>query len=875
MADKPSANPRVNKLIELEVGGRIKPEHQQELDTYRAQGLAPKKASNTGTEGERKASAFLTRAIGSNRSFEDQKIGPRGLIGQNFRDAYPNAANYLASDERQIADSAQDEFIAASLRQDSGAAIPEEELERQRRIYFPMPGDGDDVIKQKREARLRALDGLVQAAGGMLTSDQRSALSALRPDISGAVTGEAPVDKTSLGTPEFTDSAAARAAVNPMNEQQQAAYDAFMTANPKASADQITQFANSMGVTLDNIPAIVEARDKGAGLAPAGSARFSAPDISDARGAGGVVEGADAFMRGVADTGSLGFADEISAAGRTVFGDGTMAENLARERAIDAYDSENSPWLRGSGQFTGGAMFPLGRGATTMRELAGVGGATGAAYGLGSGTNMQDRLTGAGVGGVTGAALGASLGKLSDLYRGRRGPPPPGGGAAALDQASSDLNIPLMAADVGGTPASMASSFFRMTPGGAQPITAAARRSQEAAGDALGSIAAREGVAMDREAAGQAVREGALAYRDSSRDAIGRLYKRAADEAGDARVSPQVALDRLDGNIAELSEVPGGAEGLSILKGLRDDIANRGTISVNGIRGMRTQLRQKFAKDGLRGSDIERRVNDVIDAASQDLVRSLETQGKSAAAKAYREADAQWAERIKTLDDTIMPIIGKKGEKSGEQITDALNAAAKGNNARLSKLFDSLPPEEAGAARATMIEGLGRASAGAQNASGDTFSFASFLTNWNKIGNSAKNAIFSGENRKAIDQLALIAEKSKNASRFQNYSNTGIGVLGVATGATSAGGPAALAGTLAGQYAFGRLLASPRVARAILKIAQAKTPEAVRTRINGLSNVAARDAALAPEISGLQQRLMSAMNDNVSSAAAREQEDGR
>ena len=36
-------NPRIGKLIELETAGRIKPEHQTELDTYRAQGLAPKK----------------------------------------------------------------------------------------------------------------------------------------------------------------------------------------------------------------------------------------------------------------------------------------------------------------------------------------------------------------------------------------------------------------------------------------------------------------------------------------------------------------------------------------------------------------------------------------------------------------------------------------------------------------------------------------------------------------------------------------------------------------------------------------------------------------------------------------------------------------
>lgn len=39
----PSNSPRISKLLELEVRGVIKPEHQQELERYRAQGLAPRK----------------------------------------------------------------------------------------------------------------------------------------------------------------------------------------------------------------------------------------------------------------------------------------------------------------------------------------------------------------------------------------------------------------------------------------------------------------------------------------------------------------------------------------------------------------------------------------------------------------------------------------------------------------------------------------------------------------------------------------------------------------------------------------------------------------------------------------------------------------
>lgn len=832
------------------------------------------------TEGERKAASFLTRALGAEKSYGATGVGPRSLIGQGMKDAAPDLLNALPSfignsPERQVADTNQDEFIAATLRQDSGAAIPPHEIERQRRIYFPMPNEGPEAIEAKRQARIRALQGLAASSGAMLTEDQKKALAEIEKAAGGgAGSGEDRKKQEMLGTLVPGDVA------NKINEgklspEQQAAYDAFNKANPNATADQLRTFSKAMGWDVVNADDIVKARDQGGGVAPASSGIVRPPNISDARGEGGAMEGADAFVRGAADTLSLGFSDELAAAGDTLFNGGTMDDNLRRQRAIARYDAEYSPWLRGGGQLAGGLAFPIGRGATTVGELAGVGGMTGAGYGFGSGETMKDRFTGAAMGGAAGAALGAGFGKLGEIWKNKRPPSGPGGGGAAdaardVGEAATDLGIDILPADAGGPFTRAMTTVARSTPGGVVPITKAAQRSQQQAGGALAGIAAREGsVAPDLESMGNAVREGALKFRSGSRASIGRIYDRAAQEAGDARIAPKAALEALDANIAELSQVPGGADGLAVLQGLRDDLAQRGTITVNGIRGMRTQLRQKFAKDNLRGSDLERRVMGVIDAASDDLASSLEAQGKAAAAKTYREADRQYAERIKTLDDVIMPIIGKKGEKSGEQIATAINAAAKGNNARLSKLFETLPEEEAGVARATMIDNMGKAGPGAQNAAGDEFSFNAFLTNWNKLGASAKNAIFRGENREAIDKLALIAERSKAAAKYQNYSNTGLAVLGAATGSTAIASMFTLGKVLAAQYAAGRLLASPKVAKALLGIAQAKNPEAVATRISNLSGLAAREPVLSAEITQLQQKLMQAMNDNgVSRAVA-------
>jgi len=144
-----------------------------------------------------------------------------------------------------------------------------------------------------------------------------------------------------------------------LSPEQQAAYDAFNKANPNATADQLRTFSAAMGWDVSNAEDIVKAREQGGGVAPASSAIVRPPNISDARGEGGAMEWADAFVRGAADTLSLGFSDELAAAGDTLFKGGTMNDNLRRQRAIDRYDAEYSPWLRGGGQLAGGLALSL------------------------------------------------------------------------------------------------------------------------------------------------------------------------------------------------------------------------------------------------------------------------------------------------------------------------------------------------------------------------------------------------------------------------------------------------------------------------------------------------------------------------------------
>lgn len=145
-----------------------------------------------------------------------------------------------------------------------------------------------------------------------------------------------------------------------------------------------------------------------------------------ARGDGGMLEKVGAGVRGAADALTFGYNDELLAGLGTGFGLlGDYGKELARQRAIDAYDSQNIPVARVAGQVAGGvgaamaaaparlttAGLAAGRGLAARAGLAaGEGAAYGSLYGAGSAQgDGTDRVMGAVQGGALGAATGGAI----------------------------------------------------------------------------------------------------------------------------------------------------------------------------------------------------------------------------------------------------------------------------------------------------------------------------------------------------------------------------------------------------------------------------------------------------------------------------------
>lgn len=682
-----------------------------------------------------------------------------------------------------------------------------------------------------------------------------------------------------------------------LKPEDEAAYSSLLRTG---SAQDLLGFLQSRGMASDpeRLAQFVAERDeaKAAGQPVNYDVTYTLPEKVE-------VDEAGSLGRGVADTLLLGTLPKVGAAVAGVQGalsGGSFSDSYSRmldqNNATIGADEQEHPWYRLAGQLLGGLALPSGlegvglkagsdvlRAGGSMQEaraaaaiaarnrMTAIGGAYGAAHGAGSADSIPDAIAGAATEGAIGAATGSLLGQA--------------GKRAAVDEkitqsvdngkdvyeAAQRQGITLLPADVGGPTTRRLTAAVAQTPAGAAPIIQRARAVADQAQSARDRIASEIGVALEPEAAGNAASGGARSYIAASRQMVGGLYDAAEKAAAGQRVAPTQALKALDENIRELAETPGGTPGLAHLQGLRDALSG-GDVSVSGLRNMRTVLRDQFIKDGLRGSDIERRVGLVLDAARDDVQQGLREAGKANAASLYAKADQAYRDRASLIDNTLKPLIGTREKpKSGEQVIKALTANLQGNNARAVKFLRALPSEEQANTRASIIGALGKASAGQQNAAGDAFSLEAFLTNWNKIGDSAKAAFFGNEARAALNDLAKVASGARQAGTYANRSQTGGVVTAIATGATFSAGFPVLLATLGAQYGAGRLLASPRFARWVARGATTSLNREVYA--DRLTRIARAEPAIANEVLSLQQRLAEAFSSTPARLAADERPD--
>lgn len=110
-----------------------------------------------------KNTGFLIRANDANKAIT--ALESEGTSAWNKGAGAIPGGNYLVGPNAQKFTQAKRDFINAVLRQESGAVISPEEFANAEQQYFPQPGDGPEVIAQKRKNRENAIAGFKIRSG--------------------------------------------------------------------------------------------------------------------------------------------------------------------------------------------------------------------------------------------------------------------------------------------------------------------------------------------------------------------------------------------------------------------------------------------------------------------------------------------------------------------------------------------------------------------------------------------------------------------------------------------------------------------------------------------------------------------------------------
>lgn len=246
------------------------------------------------------------------------------------------------------------------------------------------------------------------------------------PPVPGAPQGgphggpPAPLDPTGQGDIGFNQPGGPPP--SPLTTEQQGAYDAFLKANPKATADQLRGFAQSLGLGLANADQIVSQRDAGIGVAPGSSAIYEAKPVAEDATGSAVINAANGVTFGALPkigAGLSALTSKIEGDPRNLgdlYGQQLASNNATFDQASDqhplaALGGGIAGFLAGDGVIGAapGVAALAGRIPTALRPLAGDA-LYGAAYGAGSSDNLAD-IPGSALRGAGEAALGGALGR--------------------------------------------------------------------------------------------------------------------------------------------------------------------------------------------------------------------------------------------------------------------------------------------------------------------------------------------------------------------------------------------------------------------------------------------------------------------------------
>lgn len=721
------------------------------------------------------------------------------------------------------------------------------------------------------------------------------------PDTRGGLPVGTPI-QFNMDTPEETQGFR-------LDNDQLSELQAFMAENPQATGAEINAFARGAFRANLGTPEEVQAaadyyrrtgQMPGVSYSRADEMRRAELDAQlAARNQSGGSSAAQLFASGY--TGTL--ADEASGIAGGIGGFLTggipgAVEGYQNERDLvrrmDEVGREN---VGVAPEIAGAVGSPLGaftRPTSSVRVAANRGALSGTIFGFGSGEGAAGSALGAVTGGVGGYAAGGALqagvnalaprvaNALNARSAGRADEYTAG---VPVVEAGQRQNIPIRQPDA--RPA-LRDDFAALeaSPNVGPGIQTQIRRDAEAVQSRLQEVGGT-GTPGDKFATGEILQGAVQRFIVKSRNQANALYRRAEQMAGNAVIPPNKAVQAIDAEIAELkaSGERTSSGTISYLEDVRADLLQNGGLTIEGLRGLRTNMRGQINQRNLTMTDAERRVIKVLNAASDDISAALPPRAKAA----YDGADKFFREKQTFIKDIGQKFIGSRNAPiSAENASARFEAMTKnrGDYKRFREMMQRLEPEERADIAATVAEGLGRKGADGVG----EFSLSTLATNIDKMSPRAIRELFGEDGAKAIADLRIIARaKADTAGRFNNSSTARVrnreGLKDILLGGFgyTAGGVAGAAAGMAtrsivsrlGDARAARLLMNPDFAKWLKNAPTTANPATINAYFNRLETIGARTPALTADVQAMQQALREAFSVSPGRLAASEDEGNR
>ncbi len=386
------------------------------------------------------------------------------------------------------------------------------------------------------------------------------------------------------------------------------------------------------------------------------------------------------------------------------------------------------------------------------------------------------------------------------------------------------------------------------------------------------------GTAVSRAETGSVIRSAAKNAAGRFNETQNAAYKKAFDLIGeDAPVALDAVRALRESLESKLRTAPSSlqkslGQAISTLKNLERDAVESvvpDTIPFGALREIRTAIGKDLDEPLLSGATGSQNaaLRQVYGALTEDMSAVAKLAGPEAR-KALAVADRYTRAWMNTAGVTLNKI--GKFDTDEQAYTYAMSRLGDGGT-NLQRLRNQFEPEEWDTVAASVLEKMGLAKAGAQDATGEVFSVNTFMTNWSKMSPEAKNALFGGkryaEMREGLDTLVDVASSLKGVEKLANTSNTGrvlityLTLTGAGTGLAEMGagqGTGAISAFLVGglgSRGAAKLITSPAFIKWLTT--PVTNPNGIGAHFGRLTAIASKDPALKEPIEAFLQALRS------------------